>query len=470
SMSFSPEIFRNKLDALQETQDSIVSLSQWVLFHHRHASHLCELWADYALQTSAGAPLKKKLSLLYLCNDVVQQARHKRKPEFIAGFAARLPAVLHALYGAVDEPVKPKVERLISVWNERSVFTKPQIENMQHAVLQAKDGQAFDPADAPDAGLKALLKAAAPPRIAPQLAPVNGLFLHMAQLLATASANVAHAHQQAQLYLPDDPSALDALPLPKVYVSKLNVLEKLCLMTVQTLEDAQTARRDIVAALADLSREVLAGLPPDTLQIELLQQKLERVRSTRAELLDMVDELLLQGVNSSVEHPSPAEEPSPVFDTSPDTAPSASDSLVPTYEDSSDSDSDADLPPAKRVAALLDEPPAQKKRRVSDASLSSATSKKSVAFSEEIEVKEFERDDQANYMDIIGDAGADDDDDDDNNNLPANDTHGFEIHHKDAVELMHERESEPGPGHSDESLSAPDPDKGDLLSLLSKLA
>ncbi|KAM9886447.1 hypothetical protein OXX79_014182, partial [Metschnikowia pulcherrima] len=71
--------------------DSIVSISQWVLFHHRHATHLCELWADYTLDNNASAQSKKKLSLLYLCNDVVQQARHKRKPEFTAGFAAKLP-------------------------------------------------------------------------------------------------------------------------------------------------------------------------------------------------------------------------------------------------------------------------------------------------------------------------------------------------------------------------------------------
>ncbi|KAM9923272.1 hypothetical protein OXX80_011606, partial [Metschnikowia pulcherrima] len=100
-MSFSPEIFRKKLDALQETQDSIVSISQWVLFHHRHATHLCELWADYTLDNNASAQSKKKLSLLYLCNDVVQQARHKRKPEFTAGFAAKLPRVFHAIYGSV---------------------------------------------------------------------------------------------------------------------------------------------------------------------------------------------------------------------------------------------------------------------------------------------------------------------------------------------------------------------------------
>lgn len=485
-MSFSPEVFRKKLDALQETQDSIVSISQWVLFHHRHAAHLCELWAEYTLAQNPSNLLKKKLSLLYLCNDVVQQARHKRKPEFIAGFAAKLPSVLHAIYGTVDESIKPKIERLISVWSQRNVFSKPQIDSMNQAVEFLKNGKEYNEESlAEEAALKNLLKANSGPQIAPDLAALNLLYTQMTQLLEKSLANLAQIDQQAKVYLPEDPSSLDNLPLPKVYVSKLNVLEKLCLMTVQTLQDTLKSRLEIAALLTLLASLVSGGLLADNASLELLLLKLAQILETRKELLEMIDEqepATTAVSESSQVHDNvrPDEEPSPIFETASTSSSSQNENLVPTYEDSSD-DSDSTPAPQPKRSIESDTSAMQKKRKVSDTSSISGTSgisgisgisKKSVAFSEEIQVKEFERDDQANYVDIIGNlgVGANATDEDEDEDYPENDAPGFEIRHKDAVELKHEHQADQDHDQNDDSSFAGDQDKGGLLSLLSKLS
>lgn len=469
-MSFSPEVFKKKLDALQETQDSIVSISQWVLFHHRHATHLCELWAEYTLDPQRAATLKKKLLLLYLCNDVVQQARHKRKPEFSAGFAPLLPLVIHAIYGSVDDSIKPKIERLISVWSQRNVFTKPQIHAMDRAVHLLKESTPFTPeTDITDPSKPPKLAATSGPQIAADLVDLNRLYTQMTQLIETSLANLAQIGLQTKTYLPDDPSALDNLPLPKVYVSKLNVLEKLCHMTVQNLEDAKKTRTQILASLALLTKVVSDAAPSDDTKTDFLLQKLAQILETRGELLEMIDEP--EPVQTLPEEPSPAfESASPQIDST--------DNLVPTYEDSSDESDAEPIAPPKRTqptpAASLVEP---KKRKLSGSSIASVASKKSVAFSEEIEVKEYERDDQPHYVDIAGDSvqehgnenGNEDDDDEDGYEIESPDPHVFELHHKDAVELMDDHKSGSETPHGNGTLNGEDQDKGGLLSLLSKL-
>ncbi|KAJ8140013.1 hypothetical protein OY671_006791 [Metschnikowia pulcherrima] len=465
-MSFSPEIFRKKLDALQETQDSIVSISQWVLFHHRHATHLCELWAGYTLDNNASAQSKKKLSLLYLCNDVVQQARHKRKPEFTAGFAAKLPRVFHAIYGSVDSAIKPKIERLISVWSQRNVFSKSQIDAMSRALRLSEKGEEFteDTAESESAA-KSAPNNASDTQIAPELVHLNTLYTQMNTLVATGSANFAQAQSQAQTFLPSDLSASDHLPSPKVYVSKLNVLEKLCQMTIKTLEETEKTRADILAALTQLSGQVSGSPTGKDEKMVTLNEYLVKLASTRSELLELIDEPeATHEAPESNTNNTGIEEPSPVFESASN---SNADNLVPTYEDSSD-DSDAEpLAPPKRAmgeSSNYDDP--AKKRKVSNSSLFSSSSKKSVAFSEEIEVKEFERDEQSNFIDIMGDSGSHDGNEDDDEYELQDPADTFEAHHKDAVELMHEQQ---GAGINGNGASDNGEDKGALLDLLSKL-
>lgn len=437
-MSFSPEIFEKKLDSLQETQDLIVSISQWVLFHHRHAHHLCDLWSKYVLTNPNAQTLKKKLSLLYLCNDVVQQARHKRKPDFSAGFAKILPNALRFIYSSVDEKIKPKVERLISVWSERNIFTGPQIHAMKRSLALDSDAVADAPVRNGDPG---------DPKVATDLVHLNNLYTHMTQLKDLAQSNLSQIGQQSKMYLPDDPLNLDNLPLPKVYVSKLNILEKLCNMTVKNIEDTKKDRQDIVAVLQNLQKLVLEGSETDESKLAILRQRLDKIHDTKSELLEMIDEPVPSKPLDT--QPEVVEEPSPTFDSN--TLQSlASDNSVPTYEDSSDSDEDSTPIPAVTNSV--------RKRPFDEPESLPKSLKKSVAFSEDVEVKEYEREEQTDVyqfnetyndnMDLL------EGDDFDN-------AKDFEQHHKDALELKHERDGSLSPMGAD--------NKSGLLDLLSKL-
>lgn len=440
-MSFSPDNFRKKLDSLQDTQELIVSISQWVLFHHRHAKDLCQLWSDYALANVNKLQLNKKLSLLYLCNDVVQEARHKRKPEFATEFAAILPDVLNALYPTLDSPIKPKVERLIGVWDQRNIFEREDIGAMKRAVELSKSGKPNVAELEQESLTNSNLAVSA--LVAPDLVHLNNLYLHLNQLQDVCLSNLSQVGFQLKTYLPHDHSALDNLPLPKVYISKLNVLEKLCHKTTQNLQDIKLARLEISLILTNLLNLVNEGTSTDESKVKIIAQKLDKLKATRLELHEMLEEPLPE---VDVE---PQEETSPTFESN--------DDLVPTYESSSDDDDDKEPEPQP------------KKRRLSDSSVSSNTSKKSVAFSEDIQIKEYDREDQTEIIKIVRSDTESEDDyvPDFEEPAPPADLEEFEKHHKDDLELRHGRLSESDDGY--DPADEPEEAKLGLLSLLSKL-
>lgn len=484
-MSFSPQAYRKKLEGLQDTQESIVSISQWLLFHHRHCKELCDIWANYILSDDPALDLKKKLALLYLCNDVVQQARHKRKPEFIEEFSKSLPVVLHRIYSTVNSSLQPKIDRLINVWNQRNIFEKNCISKMKKALESLKSGKELD-----TSGPEAMpAKMTQQPQIAPELVHLNNIYNHLSSVLDSASSNLSQVGVQCKLYLPQNPENQDNLPLPNVYIAKLNVLEKLCNMTQKNLEDASSARRDIITILNNLSKSLTDALASDETKKKIIQQRLERLHSTKADLHEILG---TSPEPDSSKHPetngaSPEEEneePSPAFDSNFD----EDDNTVPTYENSS-SDDDDDENHNQNGGDV-------KRRRLSDTSAPSLSpgleppeslkaSKKSVAFSEDIQVKEFVRDEQSNTIHIVRSNGdldedqVDDDDDDDDPDVSMKSQ--FSKKHKDDLELKHERYGEEEEDHSyvpslgsnevdsSKNESSSQSNSG-LLSLLSKLS
>lgn len=468
-MSFSPDVFKKKLDSLQETQDLIVSISQWVLFHHRRVKDLCQLWSQYTLLDDPKLNSKKKLSLLYLCNDVVQQARHKRKPEFLAEFAKVLPQVLNKVFPTLDDPIKPKIERLVGVWEQRGIFGGSDIRNMRKAIDLLKSGKRYGedtPTESPVARVQQ-----AGPKLNSELVHLNNLYNHMAQLSDVCNSNLTQIGHQSKQYLPNDHGSQDALPLPKIYISKLNVLEKLCNVTSQNLNDIKTARKDILSLLVGLQRLLEDGLSTDASKEQIISQRLDKLRSTRTSLQEMVDE---EGGEAEPSAPvEDDEEASPAFETDspPPTSvpapPPQDDDALPTY-DNSDSDEDDDEPPVK-------------KRKASDSSISStASGKKSVAFSEDIQINEYDRED---LTDIIKVVKSDTESDDDTNFEPSlpDDLQEYEAHHKDDLELHKAHHGDNGHGTnngngesnnngSNEGSNNDDGQQSGLLSLLSKLS
>lgn len=480
-MSFSEANFNKKLESLQETQDSIVSISQWVLFHQRHSKDLANLWANFVLQKAINS--QKKLSLLYLCNDVVQQAKHRRKPEFIKAFATTIPRVLKATYCSLDAKIKPKVERLVRVWEERAVFSKEDLELMRKAINESTEVDVEPPKQESVEPVNNNLE------IVPELRLLNDLFNNMNKLIDISQANLNHVGIQSKEYLPKDPSVSDNLPAPKIYIEKLNNLERICQISNKNIDDIKNDRLNILNNLNNLKNIMEEGLKTDESKKNIINGKLAVLHKTRNELMEMVSDELKDNeepeppsfesndfneidanVISIDESKSDRSEANSGYDDD-DDEDDEDDDALPTYDnDSEDEINNTHEAIPTPIPTPVDKPdlklPASKRFKKSKS--------KSVAFADNVEVKEY---DQENQTEIIKIIKSDDDqtevDDDEDDNDEEDDDYGlgdeFTTHHKDSVELKHEsqQEDEYDPGENDGGSN--NSGSSSVLDLLSKL-
>lgn len=375
-MSFSLQAFQKKLSVLQDTQESIVSLSQWVLFHHRHSKETAEIWSQFVL-SQASDSLQMRLSLFHLCNDVVQRARRKDNTLLIVDFAGVLPPVFKAVYASFDGSTRPKIDRLLAVWDERAVFPPSDISNMKAAI--ASSGLAK-----PKAVSNSVMS-----HIAPELAQLNELFIKASQLGKTSEANLTQFNVQAKTYLPEDVTSTDSLPAPKAYLGKLSMLENFSQVSIANIRDLQSIKQQIADQLNSLASTISDGILVDNNTVDSINHRLIKLESTRAELQELLGERKEQSRSLKG---APVIAP-PVYHES-------DDDCIPTYDnDENESNSDSEEIEDGRTAENGVEA-SSTKQPDTDASVSFIarkrclsplqTSNKRVAFSEDVQVKEFD--------------------------------------------------------------------------------
>jgi regulator of Ty1 transposition protein 103 len=114
---YSDSVLKQKFDKLENTQPSITGLSQWILYHRKRHSESVDIWLKEFLAVSS----EKKLILLYLANDVLQESRRKGD-EFIKDFELILEEVVTHLFKVCASAQLEKAKRLLTIWETRTVF------------------------------------------------------------------------------------------------------------------------------------------------------------------------------------------------------------------------------------------------------------------------------------------------------------------------------------------------------------
>ncbi|KAE8673779.1 ELMO/CED-12 family protein isoform 1 [Hibiscus syriacus] len=115
--AFDGQILTEKLTKLNNSQQSIESLSRWCITHRKKAKQIVETW-DKLFNSSQK---EQRVSFLYLANDILQNSRRKGS-EFVNEFWKVLPAALKHVYEEGEEYGKKAVTRLVDIWEERKVF------------------------------------------------------------------------------------------------------------------------------------------------------------------------------------------------------------------------------------------------------------------------------------------------------------------------------------------------------------
>lgn len=115
--AFNEQILAEKLKKLNNTQQSIETLSHWCIFHRKRAQTVVETW-DKQLRE---LPKEQQVPFLYLANDILQNSR-RRGLEFVREFWKILPGALKDVIDKGDSRAHTVVYRLVDIWDERKVF------------------------------------------------------------------------------------------------------------------------------------------------------------------------------------------------------------------------------------------------------------------------------------------------------------------------------------------------------------
>ena len=147
-MSFSPEKALSRLAAVDNTQQSIQSTSQWCLFHYRHCHDIVTLWlqafiAPSHTTTTDQSDPNYRLALFYLCNDIVQFAKKKEEKYrcYLDEYSKIMSQVMDIIAtDSTNAHLKQKYSRVLDVWRDRTVFT-PQFVQSMHKILSSTGSQ-----------------------------------------------------------------------------------------------------------------------------------------------------------------------------------------------------------------------------------------------------------------------------------------------------------------------------------------
>ncbi|KAI1890421.1 hypothetical protein AGOR_G00153540 [Albula goreensis] len=127
--SFSESALEKKLSELSNSQQSVQTLSLWIIHHRKHSSPIVHVWH----REMKKAKSSRKLTFLYLANDVIQNSKRKG-PEFTRDFETVLVDACSHVAREADDGCKKHMERLLNIWKERGVYRSDFIQQLKLAI------------------------------------------------------------------------------------------------------------------------------------------------------------------------------------------------------------------------------------------------------------------------------------------------------------------------------------------------
>ncbi|KAJ6032687.1 hypothetical protein N7540_003419 [Penicillium herquei] len=198
-MAYTDDAVKAKLSALNETQESIVTVAQWVMFHRRHADRTAQIW----LQKVRDAPPLKRLNLI------------------IAEATA-------TAYKGSSNDVQQKLRRVVEVWRQRNVFEGP--------ILDAVDARPLGGSLFRDSS-----SGSTPSELQP-LVP-----LQVAVNKATITANSSSARATSEYDKMHDTK--EPQPAPPVRAARLSQLRKSLVAAESVMAELIKSRQDMIDGL-----------------------------------------------------------------------------------------------------------------------------------------------------------------------------------------------------------------------------
>ncbi|KAI1349520.1 RNA polymerase II-binding domain-containing protein [Xylaria sp. FL0043] len=285
-MAYNDDAVLAKLSSLSETQDSIVSVAQWIMFYRRHADRTAQLW----LQKLKDSSSHKRLSLIYLANEVAQQSKARRKEEFLVSFSPAIAEAVAVAYKGASHDVQNRIRRVVDVWRERNVFEGP----IQQAV-EARIHDLDKARGSTKAGLGGSIfgsTSSFPAELNPLVAPQQNVTkVSLSTAPAIKSANTDYNSLMA-------PGS--TVPSAPVYAARLSGLLKTLAQAEGAVEQSVKARRELVDQLQRLLDSNRNALIADENELENVMQRKIKVEEEK----EAVERAIMAGLPNDEPYPT----------------------------------------------------------------------------------------------------------------------------------------------------------------------
>jgi regulator of Ty1 transposition protein 103 len=126
-MSFSETSLYKKFNELNSTQQSVQTLSLWLIHHRKHSHAIVKTWLKELV--SATKP-ERKLTFIYLANDILQNSR-KKGNEYMKEFTQPLNEAIENTAKYSDEKIRFTLERILNIWKDRKIYADEKIDELK---------------------------------------------------------------------------------------------------------------------------------------------------------------------------------------------------------------------------------------------------------------------------------------------------------------------------------------------------
>ncbi|PYH96793.1 DUF618-domain-containing protein [Aspergillus ellipticus CBS 707.79] len=273
-MAYTDDAVKAKLSALNETQEGIVTVAQWVMFHRRHADRTAQLW----LQKLRDSPAPKRLNLIYLANEVAQQSRARRKEDFLIAFSPIIAEATATAYKGSSNDIQQKIRRVVEVWRQRGIFEVPIQDAVEARVDEIDKSRSTGKKPLLGGSLFSTSSGSTPSELQP-LVPLQ-VALSKATVASAASATAANAEYD-KMHDPNTP-----LPTPPVHAARLSQLLKALANAESSVSEVIKSRLALIDGLEKLLETNRSALSKEQSMATQLTERKGETEVTKRDVED----------------------------------------------------------------------------------------------------------------------------------------------------------------------------------------
>jgi regulator of Ty1 transposition protein 103 len=252
----------------------------------RHAERIANLW----LTRLRDSPPPKRLNFVYLVNDIVQNARARKRTEFPDAFAPLMPEAIQTAYRSSTPEIQTKLRRVTDVWKTRATFEAPILDAIEARLDEVDKSKGSSGGKKTLMG-KSLFASSTDKPMPKELESLGPL--QTAVTKGTIDARPSIDAAQKEYTTLTDPEIV--LPTPPVYAAKLSGLIKQLSHAETAISASIKARQALIADLEKILEINKSALTKDE---ETFLELGSRKASAESKKRD-VEDAIMRGLSSS---------------------------------------------------------------------------------------------------------------------------------------------------------------------------